>query len=109
MPKVLMMGIDKNIELLSGSIHRAIRIDIKIDPSVDINQANVKKQMKLDAQRDMAVGKCKMAILKDELTREGLNLNKKCIQSQSLLIEDIVEHVRINTKHQTRLKKQKGN
>ena len=49
-----MMGIDKNIELLSGSIHRAIRIDIKIDPSVDINQANVKKQMKLDEQRDMA-------------------------------------------------------
>ena len=54
MPKVLRMGIDNNVELLSGSDHHAIRIDIKIDPSVDNSRANVKKQMKLDEQRDMA-------------------------------------------------------
>ena len=52
MPKVIRMGIDNNVELLSGSDHHALRIDLKIDPLVEIKQANENKIIKLDEQRD---------------------------------------------------------
>ena len=52
MPKVIRMGIDNNVELLSGSDHHALRIDLKTDPLVEIKQANENKIIKLDEQRD---------------------------------------------------------
>ena len=82
---VLRMGIDSDIELLSGSDHVAIRFDLSITGNLSLNKPE-NTGIYLSDKRDMGLAQRKMDSLMDNIEWDNLSLDKWGELMQNILI-----------------------
>ena len=83
---VLRMGIDTEVELLSGSDHVAIRLDIKLVWEPCITPETKQCNISLTENRDMKVAKNAMDKMLGNLNWDNLTLNEAGEKLQQILI-----------------------
>ena len=87
---VLRMGIDSDVELLSGSDHVAIRFDLSITGNLDTKTAEY-NGIFLSDRRDMKIAQREMDQLMDKIEWDNLNLNEWGEVMQNILINANVD------------------
>ena len=87
---VLRMGIDSDVELLSGSDHVAIRFDLSITGNLDTKTAEY-NGIFLSDRRDMKIAQREMDQLMDKIEWDNLSLNEWGEVMQNILINANVD------------------
>ena len=82
---VLRMGIDSDVELLSGSDHLAIRFDLNLMGAVNMSM-EPKQGFFLSEKQDMGIAKKEMDRQMDEIDWDSLSLNEWGENLQNILI-----------------------
>ena len=86
MNDVLRMGIDTDIEILAGSDHVAIRLDINLVGGLGKTPEPKKYSISLSEKRDMKLAMNAMDIMIDEVNWDDLTLNEAGNKLQQILI-----------------------
>ena len=85
------MGIDDEVDLLPGSDHIALRVDLRLGSSDSVDPPSTSPGFYLNPKRDVMRVKCRMDELLNELDWDNLYLDEQCSKLQSILVEANVE------------------